>query len=176
MRFRNSDSVRESQCLCVCLFVPLRNTHFPVSGRPLVEECIPYIGLWWHNFHKKREIFLLKIVLSQPSIRNTFFDQRSPQPLEEGALNCNTQTNWLIDNTQRHCNSMTESEFLKRTDTRTHVRAKFSRICAKIELLNAELANPALFHIFGTILQTNIKSYMFFKQIQCITLCKIWSC
>ena len=43
------------------------------------------------------------------------------------------------------------AELLKRTDTRTHVRAKFSRICAKFKLLNAELAKQALFHIFGTI-------------------------
>ena len=42
-------------------------------------------------------------------------------------------------------------ELLKRTDTRTHVRAKFSRLCAKFKLLNAELAKQALFHIFGTI-------------------------
>ena len=43
------------------------------------------------------------------------------------------------------------TELLKRTDTRTHVRAKFSRICAKFKFLNAELAKQALFHIFGTI-------------------------
>ena len=43
------------------------------------------------------------------------------------------------------------AELLKRTDTQTHVRAKFSRICAKFKLLNAELAKQALFHIFGTI-------------------------
>ena len=33
----------------------------------------------------------------------------------------------------------------------THVGAKFSRICAKYKLLNAELAKQALYHIFGTI-------------------------
>ena len=43
------------------------------------------------------------------------------------------------------------SELLKRTDTRKHVRAKFSRTCAKFKLLNVELAKQALFHIFGTI-------------------------
>ena len=42
-------------------------------------------------------------------------------------------------------------ELLKLTDTRTHVSAKFSRICAKFYLLNAELENKALFHIFVTI-------------------------
>ena len=41
--------------------------------------------------------------------------------------------------------------FLKHRDTRTHVRAKLSRICAKFSLLNAELAKQALFHIFGKI-------------------------
>ena len=42
-------------------------------------------------------------------------------------------------------------ELLKRMSTRTHERAKFSRICAKFKLLNTELAKQALFHIFGTI-------------------------
>ena len=45
------------------------------------------------------------------------------------------------------------AELLKRTDTRTHVHAKFSRICAKFKFLNAKLAKQALFHIFGTIFQ-----------------------
>ena len=44
-----------------------------------------------------------------------------------------------------------KSELLKRTDTRAHVRTKFSRICAKFKFLSAELAKQALFHIFGTI-------------------------
>ena len=35
--------------------------------------------------------------------------------------------------------------------SKTHGHAKFSRICAKLKLLNTELAIQALFHIFGTI-------------------------
>ena len=31
--------------MSVCESVPLQNTHFWVSGRPLVKECIPNIGL-----------------------------------------------------------------------------------------------------------------------------------
>ena len=46
------------------------------------------------------------------------------------------------------------SELLKRTDPRTHVRAKFSRICAIFLLLNAKLAKQPLFHIFGAIWQS----------------------
>ena len=42
-----------------------------------------------------------------------------------------------------------EPEFLKRADTQTHVLAKFSRICAKFQLLNVEYAKQALY--FGTI-------------------------
>ena len=56
-------------------------------------------------------------------------------------------------------------DFLKRMDTRMHIRAKLSWICAKFELLNLELAKQALFHIFGTILQRNLKCFMFFISI-----------
>ena len=42
--------------------------------------------------------------------------------------------------------SLCVTELLKRTDTRTHVSATFSRICAKFQLAKQEL-----FHIFGTI-------------------------
>ena len=37
------------------------------------------------------------------------------------------------------------TELLKRTDTCTHVRAKFSRIGAKFKFLNAEIAKQSLF-------------------------------
>ena len=39
--------------LSVCLSVPLQNTHFKVSWRLLVEECVPYMGLWLHTFSNK---------------------------------------------------------------------------------------------------------------------------
>ena len=44
----------------------------------------------------------IKIVTSQPTIRNMFLDQRSQQTPEEGVLRRHTHTN-------RHCNFMTES-------------------------------------------------------------------
>ena len=47
-----------------------------------------------------------------------------------------------------------QGDFLKRTDTERHVRAKFSRICAMFFLLlNTEFAKQALFHTFCTMLQ-----------------------
>ena len=42
-------------------------------------------------------------------------------------------------------------ELLKRMDTRTHVRAIFFLIGAKIKHLNMELEKQELFHIFGNI-------------------------
>ena len=56
----------------------------------------------------------------------------------------------MIDKTRYVGITNGQPELLKRTDTRTHVHAKFSRISAKFKLLNAELAKQALFHIFGT--------------------------
>ena len=49
------------------------NTHFRVSWRPLVEESIPYIGLWWNNFSKKGGSFFFprlfkRTVLDQPTV------------------------------------------------------------------------------------------------------------
>ena len=43
---------------------------------------------------------------SQPNIRNKFYDQRSPQPPEEGVSRRHKQTHTQTD---AHCNSMTES-------------------------------------------------------------------
>ena len=61
----------------------------------------------------------------------------------------------MVDAPQLTCRGQSLSfylaELLKRTDTRTHVRAKFSRICAIFLLLNANLAKQALFPIFGTL-------------------------
>ena len=37
---------------------PPLNTHFRRSCRPLVKDCVPNIGLRWHNFPKKGGIFL----------------------------------------------------------------------------------------------------------------------
>ena len=56
------------------LFVMSQNSHFRVKWRPLIKECIPNIGLWWHIFWRKKgvaECFirLLKCaVLDQPSV------------------------------------------------------------------------------------------------------------
>ena len=49
-----------------------------VGGRGLIQII----------FEKKGRTFFLKIVSSQPNIENMFFDQRSPQPPEEGVSNC----------------------------------------------------------------------------------------
>ena len=38
-----------SVCLSVCLSVPSQNNHLQVSWRLLVEERVPYIGLWSHH-------------------------------------------------------------------------------------------------------------------------------
>ena len=42
-----------SMVVSVCLSVPLRNTHFRRSCRPLVEDRVPNIGLGRHKFQKK---------------------------------------------------------------------------------------------------------------------------
>ena len=48
-----ADSIIEAQCLvCVCVSVPSQNTHFRVSGRPMVKDCSPNIVLQWHNWKK----------------------------------------------------------------------------------------------------------------------------
>ena len=47
-------SLCSSVCLFVCLSAPSQNTHFRLSGRHLVEECIPNIGLGWPNFQPKK--------------------------------------------------------------------------------------------------------------------------
>ena len=41
-----------------------------------------------------------------------------------------------------------KAEFLKHTDTRKHVRAKFSKICAKLWLWNAKIGITGTFFIF----------------------------
>ena len=43
-----------------------------------------------------------------------------------------------------------------------HLR-KFSRICAKFKLLNAEMVKQAIFHIFGKVWLSFFKSYSVFK-------------
>ena len=55
-------SVIEPQCPSVCIFVTLRNTHFQVSWRPLVDEWIPNICLWLHIFKKRGACFFPKNV------------------------------------------------------------------------------------------------------------------
>ena len=50
--------------------------------------------------------FFLKIVSSQPNIGNTFFDQWSPRPPEEGVSRRHKQRDRETDG---HCDSMTES-------------------------------------------------------------------
>ena len=73
--------VAMSVCLSMCLSMPSQNTHFRVSKRLLVEECVPKIGLWSHNFQKKIDFCLgrggpffsrlLKFtVLDQPTVDN----------------------------------------------------------------------------------------------------------
>ena len=57
------------------------------------------------------------------------------------------------------------AELLKRTDTQTHVRAKFFLICAKFSILNAELAKQVLFYIFGKIWKVFFEFYMFLTAI-----------
>ena len=55
------------------------------------------------------------------------------------------------------------TELLKRMDTRTHVRAKFSRICAKFKFLNAKLAKQALIHILSNLTKKIIYFYINFR-------------
>ena len=49
-----------SMDLCFCVSMPTQNTHFRLSGRPLVEECIHNIGLQGPYFQKKVGYFLSK--------------------------------------------------------------------------------------------------------------------
>ena len=49
--------VGSASFLSVCLSAPNQNTHCRRSWRPLVKDCVPNIGLGWHNFPKKGGVF-----------------------------------------------------------------------------------------------------------------------
>ena len=52
-----TNSVSKSPCPSVCLCAPSGNTNFRRSCRPLVEDCVPNVGLRWHYVQKKGGIF-----------------------------------------------------------------------------------------------------------------------
>ena len=59
--------------VCVCLSMPLRNTHFRVSGRRLVEEHIPKNWPAMTHFSKKKKciLFFKRAVLNCPLPQKT---------------------------------------------------------------------------------------------------------
>ena len=57
---------------------------------------------------------------SHANISDTPFDQRSPQPLEEGVLNCHRHTERQTDNGLGH--SMTESAQWGQFSEKSHIR------------------------------------------------------
>ena len=60
-------------------------------------------------------------------------------------------------------------------DTQKHVRAKLSRMCAIFLTFERRTLKPVIFSYFWDNLTKNVKSYMFFKLNQGITLSKIVS-
>ena len=63
---RFSHRVAMSVCMSVCVSVTSRNTLVRRSWRPLVEECIPNISLWGHNFQQKKFFIVVEQIWFYP--------------------------------------------------------------------------------------------------------------
>ena len=60
-----ADSVIESQCPSVCLFVTIKTNLFLVLWRHLVERCIANSGMQWHNLiFSVSMIFIIFLIFS----------------------------------------------------------------------------------------------------------------
>ena len=110
------------------VFIFKKHCLYTKSGNQYVLKNPHTIYHWiWRKWMKKRNFFFAFIVLDIVIITIIISSSPSPSP------------SYNI----RFCYNGVQTELLEHRDMQAHVRAKFSWICAKSELLNAELAKLA---------------------------------